>query len=251
MAFTTAALDGTVLPISLGDKIPLDGQDLIVTGIGSYANGMRRRQPLISPRPLQIHRFDHLDPDTGAIVYQDPVTVPIQVKEAKDQRSQLMTEKRGPDSPDTFRQAYLAEANWPAAGYPLIQIVLQDEAQGLMFPGLYTVQRIPPPSITQAAKPNQGIAAKTLPALPVALKCLRVELREQIQTVDNQLIKRGDACVVVEKTGLPYETLLLPNQYFDITLPGGTVLRYQLPGKEGIESLQTHHWELYLGRLRP
>ena len=204
MAFTTTAADGTVLNIALGDKIPLDGQDLIVTGIGSYANGMRRRQPLISPRALELYRFDQLDPTTGAPTYLDPVTVPVQVKEAKDQRSQLITAKDGPDSPDTFRQAYLAEANWPAAGYPLIQIVLQDEAHGLMFPGLWTFQLI----LTSVTGADADAGDPGRPDDdPTTLTTIRVDARDQYENTPEGLQKCGDSRVVIRNGQVSVEQL--------------------------------------------
>lgn len=252
MSFTTPNTAGGTVTLRNGDKITFAGEELIINGIGPYGVGLRTRRPPPAAVACTANLFTQLNGTTLAPEYGSSLSIRAQFKADTTEEENLWEDDDGPDIPHTRKVAYLQEGN-ASADWPHVRVVLRDKVRGLMFGGLYTVKLIPVPVVTTAGNANAGIAAKTTPGTPVTLTAKKVDLREKIQLVDNQQIKRGDACVIVEKSNLTYATLMTAGIFFEITIPGGTVLRYQLPSKasDAIESLQSHHWKLYLNRVRP
>lgn len=252
MAFTTPNTAGGTVTLKNGDKITFAGQELIINGIGPYGVGLRTCRPPPATVACTANLFTGFNGTTLAPEYGSSLSIRAQFKADTTEEDNLWEDDDGPDTPHTRKVAYLQEGN-ASADWPHVRVVLRDKVRGLMYGGLYTVKLIPLPTVTTAGNANAGIAAKTTPGTPVTLTAVKVDLREKIQPIDNQMIKRGDACVIVEKTNLTYATLMTAGIFFDITIPGGTTLRYQLPNKanDGIESLQSHHWKLYLNRCRP
>lgn len=242
---------GGVVALGNGDKFVVQGETLLVNGIGGYMDGWGEPFPLDQPVALLLSRFIGLDGDTLAPEYAAAVTVQAQVKnERVDHRWRKADTTEGPDMPETRKVLYLQEAN-TSQTWPLIRIELGDVGRTLMVPDLYTVKYLPPPTITTPGDPELGIPAEVEPGTPLLLDPTQVNINEQIVPVGNQMIRRGDACMTVPRNGLTEDMLMNPEARFEITLPGGAVVLYQVPGKEGFETLLTYHYKIYLNRLRP
>jgi hypothetical protein len=251
MAFTTPNVAGGTVTLRHGDKFTVDGEELVITGLGAYGKGLRTRRPPPGAVSTAMVPFSQLNPSTLQPEYGASVTVRAQFKADTEERNQLMTVKDGPDQPATYKIAYLQEAN-TAAAWPLIRVVLQDKAHGLMFAGLYTVRLIPPPVVTVAGDPELSIPPTTTPAAAVSLTVRKVDLREQWLPDGNGKRKVGDALIVVSREGLSLDSLLADGAFIEVGAVGvnsGTARQYQVTGPDGITPLATFDWCIYLKRV--
>lgn len=252
MVFTTAKTGGGTITLGHLDKIDVNGELLVITGIGARADGARTKRKPPTAIPRMYYPFIGLDPDTLAPQWGPGVTIEAQIKPlgtGETGYSQQLSAKEGADQPITCKLAYCLEA--ANQTWPHVRLMLWDITHGLMVPDLYTVKYLPPPTITTPGDPELGIPAEVEPGAPLLLDPTQVNLNEQIVPVGNQMIRRGDACITVPRNGLTEDMLMNPEARFEITLPGGAVVLYQVPGNEGFETLLTYHYKIYLNRLRP
>lgn len=253
MALTTATDSGTA---TLGhlDKFVIAGEELVITGLGAYGDGLRVKRPPPAAVDRTYYPFTGLDPDTLAPTWGAAATVKAQIKVLGDGTTAYAGQFNaddGADMPATRRTGYLQEAD-AAASWPLIQIQLWDLAHGLMIPELYSGQLLPPPTVTDPGDPELSIPPTIDPADPIDLALVWVDLREQWIPEGNGRRKLGDACLTVSREGLALEQLLADGAFIGLGAAGvnaGVARRYQVTGPEGVMPLKTYHWKIYLKRV--
>lgn len=244
MAYTVLDSNGNTVTLELGDKITTEGRDLIISGIGPYAQGGRRKYRLIAPAIVSFSAFAQINNSTLVPEYSSAVSIALQLKEAKEEKDNLVDDNAL--WPTTYKVAYAKEAG--SQNYSLIRLVLRDAVHGLTFPSLYTVKLVP--RISTGGDTDLGTPSTTTDGTLRTLNPVYVSIWEQITLDGNERIKRGDAKIVIPRHAAT-EAELMGNTLIEITPKGSSSLRYRIwPGK-GIETEQTFHWCIYLERIRP
>jgi len=254
MAFTTPIVGGGTATLGHLDKFLIDGEPLVITGLGSHGTGLRTRREPPAAVPKTYYPFTGLNPVTLAPTWGAAVTIRVQLKTlgtGQTGASQQLLPEDGPDMPLTRKKGYLLEAN-AGTDYPHVQIELWDLVHGLMIPDLYAVNLIPPPVVTGAGDPELSIPPTTTPAAAVTLTVRKVDLREQWVFEGNSRRKVGDALIVVSREGLNLDSLLADGAFIEVGavgVNGGTARKYQMTGPDGITPLVTFDWSIYLQRV--
>lgn len=239
---------GVATTINRGDKVTAiagAAREIYITATEPYAQGMKRRARVLAPVDVTLRRFNKINPTTLAPEYHDPVTVQAQVKTEKSGR----WVSKGVYAPESQEVLYLNNAN-TSENFGVIRAIAQDSARGLMFPGLFSVQYIPVPTMT-GGNAALMIEPTPTPGTPVDIDLQFIELTDQYTYGDGVKQKMGDAVIKFTRDQLTQAQIGANGSFFDITPLGGTAIRYQVwNASEGVKQEQTYHWCVYLKRVR-
>lgn len=249
MTFTVQNTSGGTVTLAKGDKFSLHGENLYVTGLSAHAAGARRRHRIIGAAPVQLSSFDSLSSSLEP-QYTGAVTVMAQVKTVKPNQYKAFGDQKdgdyGPDQPESRKILYVMEAN-TSADWPQVKIELQDAARGLMFPGMFTVELIP--QTKASGNQSLGIPDTVTNGTPVDLEPVFVDLSDQVTVSESSQVTLGDALIKFPRHKAT-QAQLLGDSIISITPSGQSAIQYRVKNTQGIVQMQTHHWMVYLERIR-
>jgi hypothetical protein len=243
----TVQSSGGVLTLAHGARVTVQGEALIVNGYGAYMDGWGEDFPLDQPVPLAYEPFAGFSGTSPT--WGTAVTVQAQVKSEKVDRQRNPAD--GPGMPETRKVLYLQEADTTRT-WPIVRVELQDQARGLMFPGLYVVKLVPYTVAAQTAtQKTLRLPASPSPVTPGTARTLHpifVSLTDQVDFSSGLEVRKGDALIRIPRDEAT-EAELLGDSWIEITPLGANPIRYRPTGPQGVVPDQTFHWSIYLERM--
>ena len=259
MSITTLAIYDTLYQltsISHQDKITsIAGLpvELYVTAIEPVSQGSHYRFRVLAPTPIVITRFSHIDPITREPIYFAEETVYGQVKTIKGSVWKTESLARnaidGSHAPQSKTFIYFDNADNNQA-FGTFRAIVNDEARGLLFNDLYSVNYIPAP-IKTGGDPDLMIPPTLTPSTPINLEYIFLEQQEQYLFLENQTVRVGDAILKISRDKLTLSEITTEGAIFTVTEQNQPTVRYQIWEKtQGIQSGQTYHWTIYLNKIK-
>lgn len=155
---------------------------------------------------------------------------------------------QGPQTPKTKGRLIALSAG--RGNNRLLEIFFTDSLEGLMFPGLFSVQYTPAPTMT-GGNAALMIEPTLTPGTPVDIDLQFIELTDQYAFGEGVKQKVGDAVIKFTRNQLTQDQIGANGAYFEITPLGGSPIHYQVwNASEGVKQEQTYHWCIYLKRVR-
>ena len=153
--------------------------------------------------------------------------------------------KRTPDMPKAKGYLMLLAGDQSKVS-KLLEVKFADNLEGKAFANCYSFARVTRGTTGQsddAGDPGSGTPTST------SIPFLSLLLTEQYRDMGSKDEKIGDICVVVDRESVTPAQLEAAD-YFTLTPAGGSATRYTLWNHEGIKYPVTHHYEIYLQRLK-
>lgn len=153
--------------------------------------------------------------------------------------------KRTPDGPAA--KGYLILRGYDMKKVSkLLEVPFADSLEGKAFANTYAFARVVV-SYT-GGDPDAGDPGTATPT-STAITYQNIDLNDQYEDDGPTSRKIGDAMVIVDRS-LVTEAQLTGAEYFTLTPQGGSAIKYTLWNSEGIKFLKTHHYAIYLKRMR-
>lgn len=153
--------------------------------------------------------------------------------------------KRTPDGPEA--KGYLIVRGFDMTKVSkLLEVIFADSLEGKAFANTYAFARVS--TTYSGADPDAGDPGTATPT-PASIAYLNIDLSEQYEDDGPNARKIGDAMVIVDRSVVS-EANLTGAEYFTLTPQGGSAIKYTLWNADGIKFLKTHHYAIYLKRMR-
>lgn len=160
-------------------------------------------------------------------------------------KSREHSDKRSPDGPDTKGYLVLKSANQKKVS-KLLELKFADALTGKAFANTHAFALVT--VVYTDADPDGGDPGSASPTL-TPIQYMDIDLSDQYEGEGASYQKLGDAMLILDKE-LVSKTQLESADYFTLTPQGGTAIQYTLWNDEGIKDLKTHHWKVYLQRMK-
>ncbi|MGV3526541.1 MAG: hypothetical protein ACO1RX_20150 [Candidatus Sericytochromatia bacterium] len=161
------------------------------------------------------------------------------------EKAKQHSSKRNPDGPETKGSLIVLTADQKKVS-KLLELVFADSLEGKAFANTYAFARVTE-TVTDA-DPDGGDPGTRIPHAE-SIPYREIDLTTQYSDDGPNAAVIGDVRIVVDREFVSQEQLEA-SDYFTLTPQGGNPSKYTLWNEDGIRSLRTHHYAIYLQRMK-